>query len=202
MPRMILGEPTEMNTEPMATPAQLKYLRDLAVRHDTGKMDVSKIDADPPALTKAQASAGIDWLLQQPKVADQVRVTAPVQAKPAVKAKAQGAAKESRPTEPGYYKWADPDGDIYLRVIVNVKTGHLNYHLFTGTSWEYEGYRKIDNLVTDYGEPDKMTVEQIAAYGHTSLHCLCCGHDLSNPVSLERGIGPDCFAKYGGLGMF
>ena len=42
-----------------------------------------------------------------------------------------------------------------------------------------------------------MSTEDIAAFGHTTAHCLICGNELSNPESLERGIGPICFAKGG-----
>lgn len=28
--------------------------------------------------------------------------------------------------------------------------------------------------------------------------CACCGRPLTDPVSIERGIGPDCFAKLTG----
>lgn len=36
-----------------------------------------------------------------------------------------------------------------------------------------------------------------AAYGLATKHCGMCGHKLSTPESLARGIGPDCASKAG-----
>jgi hypothetical protein len=43
---------------------------------------------------------------------------------------------------------------------------------------------------------DRMTLEQAQAYGIKTHHCACCGRELTNPESQERGIGPVCAAKY------
>lgn len=34
-------------------------------------------------------------------------------------------------------------------------------------------------------------------YGQVSGECSCCGRELTDPQSIERGIGPICAAKYG-----
>jgi len=34
-------------------------------------------------------------------------------------------------------------------------------------------------------------------HGNLTGHCACCGLELSDPVSVERGIGPICAAKWG-----
>jgi hypothetical protein len=35
------------------------------------------------------------------------------------------------------------------------------------------------------------------AYGRETGSCACCGRELSDPVSVERGIGPICADKFG-----
>lgn len=42
-----------------------------------------------------------------------------------------------------------------------------------------------------------ITFEQACAYGVESHHCLICGKSLTNPESIELGIGPICRAKMG-----
>jgi hypothetical protein len=39
--------------------------------------------------------------------------------------------------------------------------------------------------------------EAAEAYGHQTGSCSCCGRELTNSESVERGIGPLCAAKYG-----
>jgi uncharacterized protein DUF6011 len=40
------------------------------------------------------------------------------------------------------------------------------------------------------GAPDAQMMTAARLWGH----CCICGKALTDPVSLERGIGPDCFA--------
>jgi hypothetical protein len=40
-------------------------------------------------------------------------------------------------------------------------------------------------------------VESAIAYGKRTGICACCGRELTDPESIERGIGPICAAKYG-----
>jgi hypothetical protein len=34
------------------------------------------------------------------------------------------------------------------------------------------------------------------AYGRETGSCSCCGRELSDPISVERGVGPVCLANY------
>jgi hypothetical protein len=34
-------------------------------------------------------------------------------------------------------------------------------------------------------------------YGKVSGECSCCGRELTDPQSIERGIGPVCATKFG-----
>lgn len=38
----------------------------------------------------------------------------------------------------------------------------------------------------------KVTIEQASAYGRKTGRCMICGRLLTNPESVERGIGPIC----------
>lgn len=40
-------------------------------------------------------------------------------------------------------------------------------------------------------------VEQAIEYGRMTGACSCCNRELTNPESIERGIGPVCAKKYG-----
>ncbi len=208
MPRSVLADPEEIE---LARPAQLDYLHGLLQRHDPGTMNVAHIDDG--TLTKAEASAAIDWLKRRPALkSDNHPDNQPAKpSRPPQMQRASDPRREVKPVDPGYYSWSRQvtglPQDSHLRVVTNVKSGRLNYHVLVAPpaecpdanyTWEYRQYREVDAMIRDWGEPDAMSTADIAAFGHRTAHCLCCGNDLSNPESLERGIGPQCYAKYGG----
>lgn len=41
----------------------------------------------------------------------------------------------------------------------------------------------------------KLTVAEAAAFGHRTGRCLICSRELTDPVSVEQGIGPVCITK-------
>ena len=43
---------------------------------------------------------------------------------------------------------------------------------------------------------DKLTREQAEAFGQRTGICAMCGAVLTNPESVERGIGPICAGKF------
>lgn len=53
--------------------------------------------------------------------------------------------------------------------------------------WEYVP-GAIKSLTTDHA----ITVEQAAEYGHLHGLCAICGKTLTDPESVQRGIGPVC----------
>jgi hypothetical protein len=88
---------------------------------------------------------------------------------------------------PGYY-WKDEqiieayhtkNGFLVARTIVNNKKG------------EYLGKAGLSGL----GE--KLTLEEIKEFGRETGHCMICSKELTDPVSIEMGIGPVCLAKGG-----
>lgn len=52
------------------------------------------------------------------------------------------------------------------------------------------------HLVRSEGLP--LTLAQAQEFGHKFSFCAICGAFLENTESVERGIGPVCFAKFGG----
>jgi uncharacterized protein DUF6011 len=48
--------------------------------------------------------------------------------------------------------------------------------------------------VIEFGGGDHLT--QMVAGARVSGHCCICGKELTDPTSIERGIGPDCYSQY------
>lgn len=88
---------------------------------------------------------------------------------------------------PGFY-WKDEqiieayhtkNGFLVARTIVNNKKG------------DYLGKAGLAGL----GE--KLTLDEIKEFGRETGHCMICSKELTDPVSIEIGIGPICLAKGG-----
>ncbi len=52
---------------------------------------------------------------------------------------------------------------------------------------------QAEQVVAVAADPEQAAI----AYGKRYGQCACCGRELSDPVSVERGIGPVCASKYG-----
>ena len=57
-------------------------------------------------------------------------------------------------------------------------------------AWDYQP-GAIKHLTAEHA----ITVEQAAEYGHLHGFCAICGKTLTDPASVERGIGPVCAKK-------
>lgn len=93
--------------------------------------------------------------------------------------------------ENGYYLI---DGGIFK--VRPTKDGERQYGMrlsvFNGRGkWEYE--QGAMRLIREQGV--KLTVEEAAAFGHLHGLCAVCGRTLTDPKSVERGIGPVCAGK-------
>jgi hypothetical protein len=59
--------------------------------------------------------------------------------------------------------------------------------------WQPKKLAERAARLRDVGRPDDAAqVERILA---AAGHCKHCGRPLSDPVSVERGVGPDCWQK-------
>jgi hypothetical protein len=54
---------------------------------------------------------------------------------------------------------------------------------------------KVRSLLAEF-ESDPLAAAQ--KYGKLSGRCCSCGRDLTDPVSIENGIGPICQMRFGG----
>lgn len=166
----------------LATAKQVDYLLALVSQVVTAEQQVDpdngpeaalvieqRIDEALPTLTTKTASEAIDDIKAR---------LAYLRAKGHV-----AAAKDPAVTEPGFYTH---DGDVYVVVENKAKTNAYakRMNLATGR-WEYAP--GVVKRLTD-----RLTIEQAAALGHLHGRCVCCGAELSDPESVERGIGPVC----------
>lgn len=83
-----------------------------------------------------------------------------------------------------------PDGEIYRTYLSG--EGNLYVKIWTTDGWDYEGARGALRRI----RPEhRMTVERAKELSLQWAQCIRCGAELSNAVSVERGIGPVCITK-------
>ena len=82
--------------------------------------------------------------------------------------------------------------DIY-RVFIGADSGKPYVKVRTESGWSYVpgGVRTLREHGT------RLTPEVAKAFGDVYVTCCICGRDLTNPESIEYGIGPVCRAKMG-----
>jgi hypothetical protein len=101
--------------------------------------------------------------------------------------KKEDVPKGEAVTESGFYWKGDEvieayhtkKGFLVARTIVNGKKG------------EYLGKNGLIGLGR------KLTLEQAKEYGRETGVCISCGAQLTDPASIEAGIGPICASKWG-----
>ncbi len=119
-------------------------------------------------LTSVQASALITELLNAPRKVGGVAV--------------------ARITELGMYRNAE--GDIY-KVQRSRQSGNLyakRLDIIAGFVYEQGALKKIT-------PSDRMSVEQAKEFGVQYGFCVVCGLLLTDPKSVEQGIGPICIKR-------
>lgn len=102
-----------------------------------------------------------------------------------VTARKQNAPAKSANPEPGYY--IDDKNDYYV-VVEGKRSGNLYAKMWNGRSWDYVGRSPFATLV----DTPKLSKEQAAEFGHMFGRCIVCGRTLTDPASVEAGIGPIC----------
>ena len=63
-----------------------------------------------------------------------------------------------------------------------------------GKFFKARDFEGTDDLVKCVANLD----ESVIAYGKETKQCGCCGYTLTNPISIDRGIGPICWSKFFG----
>lgn len=94
-------------------------------------------------------------------------------------------AATTAPVEPGMYLM---DGEIY-----QVRKGKTYAHMLDRDTMTFV-YAK--GAIRKLTAAHKLTAEQAKQFGDETHFCCCCGQQLTNKVSIERGVGPICYANY------
>lgn len=92
-------------------------------------------------------------------------------------------------TQPGFYEL---DGNIYK--VKQGRSGRL-YALHV-TQGDTKG-TFASGVVFRLTEDMKLTEERASAFGRITGQCLICGRTLTDPSSIDRGIGPVCASRMG-----
>lgn len=105
------------------------------------------------------------------------------------------ATVEAVAIEAGVYT----DGTTIFRVYLGQNSGRMLAaraikHDDGTAEFDYAG--QADRFVTAAFR--KMSIEEAAAWGKATGTCIVCARRLDVPESVDRGIGPVCFAKMGG----
>lgn len=101
----------------------------------------------------------------------------------------QGAAKDIKPVAEGYYLH---DGVVVL--VVTSKTGN-RYGKKLITPGHKPRWVYAPGVVKDLAGQTPLTLEEAASFGHLNGYCLACGRNLTDPASVQAGIGPVCAQK-------
>lgn len=101
----------------------------------------------------------------------------------------KAAPAAARTIEAGVY--VNTDGSTF-RVYFGQQSGRMLAARVVDGDFEYAG--QADRFVK--ADARKMTAEEAGAWGKTTGRCVFCARKLDVPSSVDRGIGPDCFAKF------
>lgn len=104
---------------------------------------------------------------------------------------AEAAAQAAAALEPGMYA---RDGKVY-RVVLS-QAGRLYAKVWTeGDDDTPARFEFAPGAIRDLRPEHRMTVEAAKTYSRRLGACCVCGKTLTNPASIERGIGPVCADK-------
>lgn len=152
----------------LASDKQIAYLNRLAGErdHDIAAIHSIIADANGGTASMSAVSRAIDILTGLPRKAQPHSDGAPV-------------------TE-GYYF---VEGLIY-KVVASKSSGNLYAKVFSEHGYEYApgAMRLIPTAA-------RLTIEQAAEAGVRTGRCVICAKELTDPESVERGIGPVCAAR-------
>ena len=164
---------------PSPTPAQLSYVASLAdqagpERYATvlATLNATTIDT----LTRRQMSSLIP-ALKEAAAAQRATTTA----------NRQRTTTAPAPITSGMYL----HNDTAFRVYQANNGNYLLVKALVDGDWEYRGTPKRCGLTAEM----RMTLDQAKQYGKSTGVCVCCGRTLTNPDSIELGIGPICRSK-------
>jgi hypothetical protein len=145
------------------------------------------IPADVDELSADDASEQIDYMLDELR---SLRAELASARRAARQAERAGTAATASATLVADRLYETPDGEIYRTY--ESREGNLYVKIWTTDGWDYEGARGALRRI----RPEhRMTVERAKELSLQWAQCIRCGAELSNAVSVERGIGPVCITK-------
>lgn len=152
-----------------ASPKQIAFAHKLLAEKDIAANDRQTIEVQLAEATTKTASSLIDLLMAQPS-------------KPLA---------DSEKAKPGYYvREADGSREFIVVVENKAKTSTYAKRLTQyGTKWTWEYAPGVGRTLAGL-EP--LTVTEAAKFGHLHGVCLVCAKELTNPKSVQAGIGPVC----------
>lgn len=152
----------------IATDKQVSFLLRLLVEKNP-EADLRKAEDWARGATRKAVSDQIDRMVKAPR-------PAPINEAPAV-------------VEAGFYLL---DGNI-----VKVQQSKTSLKLYAKTLiLSTKRFEYAPGVVHKLSPESKLTLEQAAKFGHATGVCAICSRDLSDPVSVERGIGPVCAKRF------
>ena len=101
-----------------------------------------------------------------------------------------GSYEKAEPAALGFYKYEEC---VYQ--VVKSKTGNryakmLKVETGKGT-WEY-----VKGMVNTLKACHLISLNEAKSFGHEFGFCMVCGRTLTDPVSVEAGIGPICANRF------
>lgn len=177
-----------MSDERLMTPKQVEFLRTLAVEamgEQDAKAYLDQLRTDHPRPSAEQASAWIDELKDR-------KTHSPITAPP----KARGGLPS---VAAGRYAVTADDGTVLLYKVDRPTEG--KFAGWTFVKWVREnGYEsalrkpQAERVLARIAE---NPMDALVAYGRRTGVCGVCGRKLTDPESVEQGIGPVCASKVG-----
>lgn len=169
--------PAEFLAAPVATERQQRYVRDLLV--SAGKL-TPELDAMIPTLSRASISRWIEKARTLPRETTRERILSDVpEGRYAIFNEAAGAIRFYHVNKPTEGRWAG-------YVFVNVQAGDEQHSIRNRES-------RDAILAAIAADPKAASL----AYGRELGHCGVCGRTLTNPESIDAGIGPICAGRMG-----
>ena len=154
-----------------ASAPQINFLNTLIAERDYSSLQVGNIaEALERGLTKIEASTLISLIKDCPRRAD-----APV----------------APAAEAGFYLL---DGTVY-RVQPSKSTGNLYAKILVSREYGSGSWEYAPGMVRKLANAEKLTLEVAANMGHAFGICMVCGRTLTDPKSVEAGIGPVCSGR-------
>jgi len=212
--RSVTDAPASLTTEHTATPASPEHTApepawrsDPATENQLGKIaqlrveryPEGKLGANPPNMTKGQASDAIGWLLRQRPV------SRPAGALPGTPA----AKMPDLHYGDGLHVYVSKAETYFVRVRHNVTTGNRYVLAFVPADTDPAdpsghwikrrgGTRGLDrDLLTRAGVLRDVTPDEAARFGKTYGVCINCNRALSDDRSIAVGYGPVCAENQG-----